>query len=397
MIFMLFNHATWHVPLISFRMDFGWDTLLPPLPLFTPYMGIGLIQGTPLFFIMAGFSVALFEHARRRKGWTEWQITRFLLIRGGVLIAIDWLVLPWQFYPQPGYAPNVYYVLTTIAICLWFVAFLRLLPVGLIFVIALVCLVAVQAIYKAATSAPDADLPQTIFSRLGSFDPITFGFPALLARLIPMMALVIPVAVLVIGKPITSPPDVDLLRMIFLYMTPLDPITFGFPVLPWLGMILLGYITMRYLNTNPQHFARMTLGISVMAWCLWLIISYLNEFGVLFPLHPLLMTKHPPSLAYLTFYAGVTYLLLYLLHICRPIQERFPLNRIALLGQTALTFYILHFYVIDIFSALLQNIQQPPFIVVLLIATLSLLLLYGICTRYRFVRKAYPNSLLKYL
>ena len=42
MIFMLLNHATWHVPLISFRLDFGWDTLLLPLAFFTPYMGVGL-------------------------------------------------------------------------------------------------------------------------------------------------------------------------------------------------------------------------------------------------------------------------------------------------------------------------------------------------------------------
>lgn len=345
MIFMLLNHATWHVPGISFRVNFGWDAPFPPLPFLNPYMWVGLIQGTPLFFIMAGFAVALFEHGQRRKGWTEWQVTRYLLIRGGVLIAVDSLVLPWQLYPQPGYEANVYFVLTSIGICLWFVAFIRLLPLRYILIIALSLMLGVQIIYES----------------------------------------------------VTLPLDVNLLRTVFLYMSPLDPIDFGFPVLPWLCVILLGYMTMRYLHTNPQHFTRVTFAIALAAGCIWLVISDANQFGVLFPLHPLLMTKHPPSLAYLTFYTAVTYLLLHLLHVYRSVQERFPFNRIALLGQTAFMFYILHFYAIDLFSALLEPVELHPFVAVLLIAVLSLLLLYVLCRRYRLIRKAHPNSLLKYL
>ena len=346
MIFMLLNHATWHVPGISFRANFGWDIHLPPLPFLNPYMWVGLVQGTPLFFIMAGFGIALFEHSRRKRNWTEAQITRFLLIRGGLLVAIDWLVLPWQLFPEPTHEPRAYFVLTSIGICLLFVAFMRLLPSRYLIVILISLTLIVQAVYKS----------------------------------------------------VILPVDVNLVRTLFLYMSPLNPLNFGFPVLPWLSVILLGYVTMRYLNDHPEHFERVTMGVALAAWSVWLVISAFNDFGVLFPLHPLLMTKHPPSLAYLTFYIGVTYLMLYLLHRYRPIHQHFIFNRIALLGQTALIFYVLHFYVLDFISTLFQSvIELHPFWAVLCIAGLSLPALYFLCTRYRLIRKAHPDSFLKYL
>lgn len=345
MIFMLFNHAAWHVPGISLRVNYGWDMPVLLLIEHSPLTWLGLLQGTPLFFIMAGFAVALFEGGRRRHGWAEAQITRFFLVRGGALIALDWLVLPWQFWPQPGYIPNAYNVLTSIGICLWLIALLRRLPLTYLLLLAGAITVGTQALYKT----------------------------------------------------VTPPQDVNLLRMVFLYMGPGDPVTFGFPVLPWLAVILLGYATMRYLSAHPDHFQWVTLGTAAAAWGVWAVITHFRQFGVLFPAHPLLMTKHPPSLAYLAFYAGVTYLLLYLLHAAQPAHKRFPLKQIALLGQTALTFYVLHFYVIDVFSALLQSSSLPPLLDVLLITALALVVLYHVCTRYRRLRQAHPRSLLQYL
>ncbi len=345
MIFMLLNHATWHVPGITFRVNYGWDMPVPLLIEYSPLTWVGLLQGTPLFFIMTGFAAALFEGGRRRRGWADAQITRFLLVRGGVLIALDWLVLPWQVWPQPGYEPNAYNVLTCIGICLWLLAFLRRLPLLYLLLLTLAITVGTQALYKM----------------------------------------------------VTPPQDVNLLRMVFLYMGPGDPVTFGFPVLPWLAVILLGYATMRCLSANPALFPRVTLGAAAAAWLVWAAVSHFRQFGVLFPSHPLLMTKHPPSLAYLAFYIGATYLLLYLLNAAQPAQGRFPLKHIALLGQTALAFYVLHFYAIDIFSALLQGSPLPAFVEVLLITALALVLLYQVCTRYRRLRKAHPDSLLRYL
>ena len=49
-----------------------------------PHVLTGLLQRTWLpgyFFMLAGTSVSFFERSRRKQGWTEWQITRYLLIR----------------------------------------------------------------------------------------------------------------------------------------------------------------------------------------------------------------------------------------------------------------------------------------------------------------------------
>src|SRR5690606_19032156 len=92
----------------------------------TSFIGYFLQAATPAFFLLGGFSVALFSASRRRRGWTEWQITRFFLIRGAVLVALDVLVMNLEF-TEPYYIYR-FSVLTGIGLCVLALAVLRLLP-----------------------------------------------------------------------------------------------------------------------------------------------------------------------------------------------------------------------------------------------------------------------------
>ena len=47
----------------------------------------------PGFFLLMGLGMVLFARSRQGDGWTKWEIMRHFLIRGGVLIALQLLVV----------------------------------------------------------------------------------------------------------------------------------------------------------------------------------------------------------------------------------------------------------------------------------------------------------------
>lgn len=346
LIFMLIKHSAGRIPGLNYRIDYGWDELNLFANGYPPEIWIGLIGGTVIFFIMSGFGLAFFEASRLKKGWSQWQVTRYLLIRGAVLIAFDWLVLPWDFYPTIAYRPWAYFVLTSIGICLWGIALLRRLPTR--------WLIALIVIITSAT--------QILYYTLG-----------------------------------TPPSDVNLLRSLFLYIGPNDPIDFGFPVIPWLAVMLVGFVSTRYIKDHPQHFGRFTLMGSLIAFGGYLLTIAFNDFGRLYYEHPLIMTKHPPALDYLFFYFGITYGLLHLFGRLSALEQTPLLRGLALLGQTSFFFYLIHSYVLSATILPLRRVIDQPVAVSFIGCAIALVILYPLCAKYRQIRSAHPNSLLQYL
>jgi uncharacterized membrane protein len=346
MIFMLINHATWGLPEVSFNASYGWNFPSPVLAASGqhPEAWIGLLQGTPLFFLLAGFGIAFFEVSRRRRGWTQWQITRFFLIRGGLLLAFDFLILPWKFRPVFEWRPSAYFVLFAVGCCLFAVAFLRLLRPRWLLLMALVLTLGTQWIYYTS--------------------PI--------------------------------PQDSNLLRSIFLYPSWVDPLAFGFPLLPWLAVILFGYTSGRYISDNPTRILPYSLVVGLSSAALWTVVVVFNDFGVLYHDHPLIFSKHPPALDYLLFYLAMAGLLLAVFSL-RPLQARLLMRFLALLGQGALVFYLLHFYVLDWLTLWLIGLPIRQLVLNFVIAGVALLVLFALCSAYRTLRKRYPNSVLQYL
>ena len=70
-----------------------------------PHVVTGLVTNlaSNIFFTLAGVSVAFFEESRRRRGWSEWMITRFLVTRALVrtMLSDYSAVRPedWRFTP----------------------------------------------------------------------------------------------------------------------------------------------------------------------------------------------------------------------------------------------------------------------------------------------------------
>lgn len=333
MIFMLLNHSSWHIPGLHLEANNSWydRSAIQALSGTSPEAWLNILQGTPLFFVLAGFSVAFFERSRRKRGWTEWDISRYLLIRGGVLALID-LVLPG-------------FVLSSIALCLWMIAFLRQLPVRYLVVLAVLLTVSMQLTYESV------DIPN----------------------------------------------DVNIIRSIFLYPSPMDPISFGYPVLQWLAVIILGYASGRLAITHRDKFTIYAMAVGLISFVIWIIVTVDNEFGRLFKGHPMILTKHPPSVAYLSFYMGMAFSLLALFSRLRPFAESMIGRFLALLGQVAFFFYLTHFLVVYLISIVVTQLPFAPLMLNFIVMAAALAVLFPVCQKYKTVRRNHPDSILQYL
>ncbi|HJQ13248.1 MAG TPA: heparan-alpha-glucosaminide N-acetyltransferase domain-containing protein [Anaerolineales bacterium] len=139
-------------------------------------------------------------------------------------------------------------------------------------------------------------------------------------------------------------------------------VNFVYPVLPWIGLMALGYVFGTfYKNSFPaDRRRRWLLGIGLATTLLFVLLRAFNLYGEpqewrtqdssIFTLLSFLnTTKYPPSLHFLLMTMGPALIFLSLL-------ERYP-NRlpapITVFGRVPFFFYVLHLYVIHVLALLL--------------------------------------------
>src|SRR4051794_13009839 len=109
MVLMSLDHAAYFVARVHTRGEF-WDLPLPRYDDALPFLTRFVTHfSAPGFFFLLGAGMALFTPARRRLGWTEGAITRHLLLRAALLIALQLLVenRAWPLGLPPGF-PNIF-------------------------------------------------------------------------------------------------------------------------------------------------------------------------------------------------------------------------------------------------------------------------------------------------
>jgi uncharacterized membrane protein len=136
--------------------------------------------------------------------------------------------------------------------------------------------------------------------------------------------------------------------------------TVSYPVLPWIGVMALGYSLGRFAVMDAAIRRRIFAGLGMAFIGGFLVLRYQNDFGGARPwtIHPdpvltlfsfINCVKYPPSLVYLLMTLGPVLLLLALLDVSRPGLLR-PL---AVFGRVPLFFYILHLFLIHGLAAIL--------------------------------------------
>ncbi len=340
---MLLSHSSWRLPDLDYRVAFGWDNLIVP-DLSTPQSRIGFIlqAATPIFFLLAGFSLPLFIASRRQRGWSEWQITRFLIVRGLVLIALEFGFVNLDL--APGTYGQRISVLTAIGLSLIALSVLRRLHLAWLITLMLALLFGTQLIYY------------------------------------------------VQGRP--EQPSM----LYALLLAPHDTVwSVEFPLLPWLAVILLGYVSGYAVSLRQINLKAYSRSMAILLIGLWLIIITNDDFGNLYTARRIIFTKHPPDLAYLLLYLGLAFGLIWLHTRFERVNGWLPFRVTALLGQSALVFYVLHVKVLDLLSFPLAGLELAPLEISFLMALLALPILLVICWQYRALRRRHPHSVLQYL
>ena len=142
----------------------------------------------------------------------------------------------------------------------------------------------------------------------------------------------------------------------------------SYPVLPWIGVIILGYLAgPLYSKTiSAEHRGRLLLQLGASCLLLFVLLRGFNIYGETldWQLYPdlistlmsiLNLTKYPPSLNYLLVTLGLMFLLLFALEKQQGNWTQVLVN----FGSAPMFFYILHLYVLLVLYRIVLAVCGP--------------------------------------
>ncbi|MFX1504768.1 MAG: DUF1624 domain-containing protein [Promethearchaeota archaeon] len=330
----------------------------------------------PAFLFLAGTAITLSTTRRQEKGETQMAISQHLVIRGIILLIIEWTLIStlFSFF---GAVQFYFGILACIGVGMIFFAFAHRLPssVLVIFSVGIILL-----------------SPFMIISPIIDFETQTNEIVRFLAV------------------------------ALFLSMQFEGRLYGIYPLIPWLGVMGLGVIFGRWLiqqqeNSSSNRKIAESLGI-VGGLCLvaFFVIRFASLIGI--PTWPanylppeslaidkfFLIAKYPPSIVFLLWTLGGTLLFLAIGFFFQDSPRfRSLMTPVLLFGATALFFYCIHMTLFMAGAILVWTlIPYDPGVFDALIVSLIwwivvILVLIPACFWFRDMKSRYPTSVLKYI
>ena len=306
----------------------------------------------PTFLFLAGLVLALSVAKRQARGDPERSIDADIIKRGIFILLLDPLWMSFGFGEG-----TVLQVLYAIGVSLCCMVFLRRLGVRSLFVLGIGLLFFGEALYGLVVWAAGGQRS---------------GLPGIF---------------LVTGGSVTK-------SIYVLY-----------PVVPWLAYMILGWACgkrMRDKETfNTVRWFTMAGALSIIAFFIFRgfnkygnMLLYRYENSLLQWLH---VSKYPPSLTFSALELGLMFLVLSLLFAWYRNRNASTANPLHVFGRTPLFFYLIHVHLLAA-GAWVLNLHRVFGLMETYFATIIVLLvLYPLCRWYCRVKRAHPNSLLRYL
>ena len=317
----------------------------------------------PTFVFLAGVGVALSVQKRRARGESDASLSRSLAARGLFIALLDPL---WMSPVMMEGRGLLLQVLFAIGVSMMLLALLRqlparwLLPAGALFCVA----------------------SEWGVNALRALAPGQWSAMLLTAGMFPM----------------------DL--------GPLQRFIIGYPLLPWLSIMLVGYGCASWLAHDDSAGA-VTRGLGIAGvLCLFVfaVVRGLNGYGNMGLLRDsaelaqwLHVSKYPPSLSYVTLELGCMALLLSALYRLNRRYQQQPralpraLSSLTTLGQAALFFYVLHLHLMAALTFGLGLHRQGEILATLVGAALCVLILSLPVGRYQRYKRAHPDGWARFL
>lgn len=347
LVLMALTHAAFFIGVGFQAESYGGQRVFLQGPAYW-ITGLLVTLASPIFWFLSGVSLALYESGQRRRQASEWAITRFMLIRGVVVLVLD-LTICAAFWM--GARPYVH-VLTTMAVGMLILSVIRLLPGRILLIGTLALLLGYQ--WWLGTVAPElaANAPQSLWQAFW----LTYSYdvnPAIL-----------------------------------------------FPVLGWAPLMWLGFLLGRQMHQPVLQTARTWLLIAGGLLALWLALRLNGGYGDLgafqagdpLPMF-LVMSKAPPSLSYFAFKLAIAALAMALFVGMPQLLSSSLLNWMAAIGQASFFFYVMHILVYHFIAQgflLLPLPVIPGVIYGYAVWLIGMAVLVPLALRYRTLRRKYP-------
>ncbi|MFX0172247.1 MAG: DUF1624 domain-containing protein [Candidatus Hodarchaeota archaeon] len=337
----------------------------------------------PAFIFLAGTAITLSTIKRLERGETQNAITQHIIIRGLILLLIEWTLISTLF-SLFGAVQFYFGVLACIGIGFLIFAFARRLPSSVLLI-----------------------------------------FSAGIIMLSPLMLMILPPLIEVE----TTNELMKFLAVAIYYPMFYEGRLYGiYPLIPWIGVMGLGVVFGRWLlvqQNTPNSNKNIAKGVGIIGGiCLvfFFVLRFISLLGIqLIPgtsagwpanyLPPesltidqfFLIAKYPPSIVFLLWTLGGMFLLLAIgFRLQDNPRFRLWMTPVLLFGTTALFFYCTHitFYVLSaVFVG--ELIYDLPVLVALIVSVIvwiiGLLVLIPLSLWFRETKNRYPNSFLKYI
>jgi uncharacterized membrane protein len=304
----------------------------------------------PTFVFLAGTSLALSSEKRLKAGESAASISRSILIRGLLIAALDPLWMSWAFTPGR--------ILLQV-----------LFAIGMSFV----CMVPLRRL----GNVPLAGLALA-FMVFG--EALTGALLRLFGGTMPL-----PVAVLLSGG-------------VF------GKLIIGYPLFPWLAVMILGWVFGRcLLHQNPKPTRWLMTG-GVLSLTIFVLVRGINGYGNLRLFRDdrslaqwLHVSKYPPSLSFYSLELGLMALVLSFFLRWQQGRKINSSGLLLVLGQTAFFFYLLHGHLL-LLAAKSLGVTHQRGLPETFVATAAVIgLLYPACRWYRRYKNAHPNGWARYI
>ena len=191
-----------------------------------------------------------------------------------------------------------------------------------------------------------------------------------------------------------------------------DSFAVAYPVLPWLAMMVFGWVFGRWLLARREADDSEVQSTRMLAWTglgavgVYAVIRGFNTFGnqQLYRLDGswiqwLHVSKYPPSVAFTALELGLMCLILAGLFVLQRRQgESVNLdNPVLVFGQTAFFFYVAHIFLYEVTARLLGLHMQGGLLVSTVATTVGLVVLYPVCRWYRGFKAMHAGTVLRYI
>jgi uncharacterized membrane protein len=303
----------------------------------TRFTGVPVAPG---FCFMAGFMIALTSVGRENRGVSHAEVTRRLLIRGLVLIAVDAVIMG---LPRALMGFYSFMVLSSIGVAIIAMAFLRNVSSWILAPIALGVLVLHPLLDVSA-------LPTAVRAVL--YEPVREGaFRSL------------------------------------------------YPIIPWGAIVLLGFVVGRdaLTRTRPERFWAVLALLSLVAF---IAVRLSSGYGNAYPYTSVasldfwMFAKYPPDLPFLTWSFACIFISLVVLSAITRNGLPISLKPFEIFGRVPFFFYVVHFYVLGLAQGFLRT--QFGLLETYLIWLALLVVMTGPCIWYYHKKRDRPNLVTRY-